>query len=443
MKTWPTRDDLLEHFEHVCREYGLLGHIHLNAEVTQIERRDLKLMEPEASPRKYVYKVSVKRPMLKPAPEAHEEGKEGQGDDKATEENQAKEAKEAFAIFFEEESLEEPTETQPLENIQVLDFSTIECYPGGLSDNLRMEFKGEDVFEGSIGYGMFDEVDYTKVANSAVAIFGMGAFGIENVRTCLEHGASKVTLICRRRNIAMPRVVDWFINQSIYPPPAAMVLDAMKPMYDFLGIDVWSFYAVQANADRTAATIRQKSRVGIGDFYFLATYYGKAETVVGEIKRLRTTDILMESQERVEAKHFIKVLGFKADPKIDKLFGTRETGITNSWTVTIVNIKEAIDAINVYARDSLEGRLTCQQPPLNRADEEFIVLGFKFANIPWVKVIYSRKRGDVIIFQSCSYCFCFFLCILWLISRICGTISRHEIVIVFGAHGTTRNQEDF
>ncbi|CAE7223970.1 unnamed protein product [Symbiodinium sp. CCMP2592] len=323
MKTWPTRDDLLDHFERVCREFGLLGHIHLNTEVTRIDRINLKMLEPEASPRKYVYKVSVKRPVLKEADTADSASKhKEEGESSAN----APALLDPLGLGFDELELEspDPEDIQKPEEIQMLDFSTIECYPGGLTDNLRMEFRGEDIFEGNIGYGMFDEFDYTSVANSAVAIFGMGAFGVENVRTCLEHGAAKVTIICRRRNIAIPRVVDWFINQSLYPPPAAMVLDAMKPMYNFLDVNVWDFYAVQANSDRTNATIRQKSRFGIGDFYFLATCYGKAETVVGEIKRLRATDILLESSESVVAEHFIKVLGFKADPKIDKLFSTRE-----------------------------------------------------------------------------------------------------------------------
>ena len=44
--------------------------------------------------------------------------------------------------------LEEPDEAGAAsapDDVQVLDFSTIECYPGGLTENLRMEFKGEDV----------------------------------------------------------------------------------------------------------------------------------------------------------------------------------------------------------------------------------------------------------------------------------------------------------
>ena len=310
MKTWPTRDDLLVHFDQVCRDFGLFSHIHLNAEITKLEKTGLKIQEPEASPRKYFYKLSIKRPTVKaPATLADEE--QADEDPKGT-------------VDGEDELAEDP---EPEDNIEILDFSTVSCYPGGLTDNLRMEFRGEDLFEGSIGYGMFDEFDYKAVANSDVAIFGMGAFGVENVRTCLEHGASKATIICRRKNIAIPRVVDWFINQSLYPPPAAMVLNAMKPMYDFLDEDVWTFYAVQANSERTVATIRQKSRFGIGDFYFLATCYGKAETVVGEIKRLRPTDILLEGGESIPAEHFIKVLGFKADPKIDKLFSTKETGL--------------------------------------------------------------------------------------------------------------------
>jgi len=147
---------------------------------------------------------------------------------------------------------------------------------------------------------------------------------VENVRTCLEHGATKCWLICRRKNITMPRVLSWFINQSVYPPPGAMLLDAMRPMYDLIPEDPWAYYSIVCNKDRTAATIRQKARFGIGDVYFLASYYGKVETVVDSIKRLVPREIVMDSGLRIEVEHFIKVLGFKADMSLDKLAGIRE-----------------------------------------------------------------------------------------------------------------------
>eukprot|EP00449_Zooxanthella_nutricula_P021410 CAMPEP_0198553198 /NCGR_PEP_ID=MMETSP1462-20131121/80042_1 /TAXON_ID=1333877 /ORGANISM="Brandtodinium nutriculum, Strain RCC3387" /LENGTH=60 /DNA_ID=CAMNT_0044283873 /DNA_START=1 /DNA_END=180 /DNA_ORIENTATION=+ len=59
-------------------------------------------------------------------------------------------------------------------------------------------------------------------------------------------------------------------------PTAAMVLDAMAPMYGLLGWDPWSFQAVSHNEDRTVAAIKQYTRWGVSDVYFLAIHFGKA-----------------------------------------------------------------------------------------------------------------------------------------------------------------------
>jgi len=131
-------------------------------------------------------------------------------------------------------------------------------------------------------------------------------------------------LICRRKNIAIPRAIDWWINQSVFPPPAAMMLNAMKPMYALIPDDPWSYYAVSASQDRKTATVKQKSRFGIGDFYFLSSFYGRCETIVDSIKRLRETSVVLESAKSVAADHFIKVLGFTPDVKIDALFAIKE-----------------------------------------------------------------------------------------------------------------------
>jgi len=276
MKTWPTRDELLVHFKEVADEFGIMPHVQLNTEVAKIDVIVNERDKPTYAPGKQHFEVLTRR---------------------------------AFRDNGEE------TQCQ---------FSAIACYPGALSAPWRLDYKGEEDFEGGIGYGMFEEFDYTKVRGQIPAIMGMGAFGVENVRTCLEHGASKVWLICRRKNLAMPRMLSWFINQSLYAPPGAMCLDAMKPMYSLIPDDPWNFYCVVANKERTIATLRQKARFGIGDVYFLAQYCKKVELVVDTIKRLTAKEIVMESGDRLYADHFIKVLGFRADERVDKLMGTKE-----------------------------------------------------------------------------------------------------------------------
>jgi len=276
MRTWPTRDELLRHFREVSEEYGILAHVQLGTEVTEIQvvihNKDLAFHDPK----KQEYGVVTRR-----------------SDNASGEEAE-------------------------------VTFSAVADYPGTLVSPLRLDYKGEDVFEGHIGYGMFNEFDYSQVRGGVPAIMGFGAFAVENIRTCLEKGAVKVWLVCRRKNIAMPRVMSWFMNQSLYPPPGAMVMDAMQLMYDLLPDDPWTYYGIMANKDRTTCTIRQKSRFGIGDVYFLAVHYQKAEVVVDGIKRLKPRQILLESGGKLDADHLIKVLGFKGDFSVDKVMGVRE-----------------------------------------------------------------------------------------------------------------------
>merc|ERR1711970_1389329 len=102
----------------------------------------------------------------------------------------------------------------------------------------------------------------------------------------------------------------------------------MKKMYDLMfegkGDDHWQYYGVIASKDRTNCTVRQKSRFGIGDIYFLASYYGKSILVCDAIKRFKATEVLFEGGEKHEIKHFIKCFGYKADDAMDKIMGIKE-----------------------------------------------------------------------------------------------------------------------
>jgi len=145
MKTWPTRDELCRHFHDVSEEYGILPHVQLHTEVTEVK---VVINDKDTvwhNPRKQHYEVVTQRT-----------------DDEAGEETE-------------------------------VTFSVICDYPGTLVAPLRLEYKGEDMFEGHIGYGMFDEFKYEVVKGGIPAVMGFGAFAVENIRTCLEKGATKVS----------------------------------------------------------------------------------------------------------------------------------------------------------------------------------------------------------------------------------------------------------
>eukprot|EP00933_Yihiella_yeosuensis_P006094 TRINITY_DN110746_c0_g1_i1.p1 TRINITY_DN110746_c0_g1~~TRINITY_DN110746_c0_g1_i1.p1 ORF type:complete len:566 (-),score=115.97 TRINITY_DN110746_c0_g1_i1:135-1811(-) len=197
-------------------------------------------------------------------------------------------------------------------------------YPGALATPHRKTFPGEEIFGGQVGYGFNDEFNYSKCQGESGVVVGMGAFAVENIRTLLEHNSNKFYVIARHHNLLLPRVLSWYVNQSRMPPPAATVLKAMEPMYKYYGKDPWSYFSVQANADRSVAQIKQYTRWGVGDVYFLGVFYGKVETVEGQVKRLKhRTAVITNGRVIKDIDHFIKCLGFDSDFGIDQINHTR------------------------------------------------------------------------------------------------------------------------
>jgi len=180
---------------------------------------------------------------------------------------------------------------------------------------------------------MFDNVKYDEVVSGKdVMIAGHGAFGVENVRTCCEYSAKKIYLVCRRKNLACPRVASWFANQADPPVPGPTFVTCMEPAYELIGFDPWSYYSMQVNSTRTALTIHQKSRFGIGDVYFLAISMGKCEVVVDQVKRLSNQRIHLESGRQIEVQAILKVFGFTGDWEVDRLMKVKS--MTGLWADT-------------------------------------------------------------------------------------------------------------
>lgn len=200
-----------------------------------------------------------------------------------------------------------------------LNVASLVLFPGNLTIPRREEYQGEDLFGGPISYGMFDETDYDVLMGKTVAIAGFGAFAVENVRTCCEHRVQKIYLVCRRKNLCMPRMVSWWINGSVFPIQSGDVLREMEDIYRWVGDDPWDHYAVSSNEARTNVTIFQKARFGIGDIYFLSRFYGKTEVVQGTVKKLSPSTVHMEDGRKLEGvQAILKLFGFVGEWSVDK-----------------------------------------------------------------------------------------------------------------------------
>lgn len=282
MSTWPNRDELLQHFRQVSRDYGLYPYIRLNTTV--------KSMIVDKGPR-------TGSPNL---------------------------ADQTYKL-----ELESGVPSEVEKKLEEVSAAGIFLFPGNLSVPRRETYTGEDLFGGSIHYAMHDNVDYTTCEGQEVAIVGHGAFAVENIRTCCEYSCKKIWLICRRKNLSCPRVTSWFINQAHSAISGRLMMESMQPMYDLIGFDPWTYYAVIANEKRTTVTISQKARFGIGDVYFLAIAMGVCEVVVDQIKRLSRHTVHLEGGTKLGCTVMLKLLGFTGQWDNDRLMGVKE--LTGFW----------------------------------------------------------------------------------------------------------------
>jgi len=198
------------------------------------------------------------------------------------------------------------------------------AWPGNLCFPREVTVVGEDDFGGYIEYGSGGKTDYEQVDGKGTILWGHGAFMIENVRTLMEHQASKVWVMCRKRNLTTPKMVSWLISQTALPAQGLKLLKFFQPMYDLAGFDPWTAHSVSCDSKRTVARIRQKTVFGVTDVYFLACYYKKCEVVIDEIKRLsyHTAHLVKGGVMACEA--IVKVVGLQANPATDKYLGVQE-----------------------------------------------------------------------------------------------------------------------
>ncbi|CAE8642538.1 unnamed protein product [Polarella glacialis] len=224
----------------------------------------------------------------------------------------------------------------------------ISC-PGVFYLPTDLKLPGKESFGGYITHGSYDSIKIEKLKDEVVVVLGHGGFAIENVRTCVEYKAKKIMVVSRRRHLAGPKVVSWLVSRSPVPIPGQVVVDAFQVMYGTTGFDVWSHPGVATNAERSHAIITQSTTFGVTDIYFLALQYGLCEIVEDEIQKLSDHCVHLNSGKSFQCGVIMKCLGSQADPDFDDLIGLQQ--VTGFWAngsplLPILTVSKGVQARN-------------------------------------------------------------------------------------------------
>ena len=186
--------------------------------------------------------------------------------------------------------------------------------------NLRtVSYPGEDVFKGDICYGVSNQINSIDFRNKKVLIIGSGAFAIEHVRTAIELGATKVTVLSRQRGTVCPLVIDYLNFIRPYDKYFAhnkngntAIFQEWKNAFSDLGVtppECW----------KEGKMTPHGHTISVSDIWLVAHYYRILTTKLGEIEQVFADHVITTNNEKVPCDIIIKCTGFEKNQQVRKI----------------------------------------------------------------------------------------------------------------------------
>ncbi|CAJ1376521.1 unnamed protein product [Effrenium voratum] len=221
-----------------------------------------------------------------------------------------------------------------LEEEQSMTVGGVAFFLGGLHHPRNVNYPGEERFTGKIGLGHKDDVDPGFFKDKEVVIVGHGAFAVENMRTALQQGAKRVTMVARRRNVVFPTVVNWLINSVHSTLSIREIRPILASFYQSVGLTLDDLPALKE--DSIDFRIPPCS-----DIYFLAQAMGKLKVVIGEVKRVKEGAVVVQegdTQQVIECTRLLKCIGFLHAPCVEQILGRPLEQVASFWIDGDVNL---------------------------------------------------------------------------------------------------------
>lgn len=170
-------------------------------------------------------------------------------------------------------------------------------------------WENQERYTGTIVSGTSDESLGLDWTGKRVAVVGMGAFAVENVRTALENGASHVSVICRRHGTVCPKIIDYLnfstpYDENFEHDRKSNIRNMMlwKKLYDLSG-------ATQPEC--WMGKIKHRGHtISVSDIWFIAHHLKKLDTITGSITEMYDHGVVVNHDHRIEADIVVNCIGF-------------------------------------------------------------------------------------------------------------------------------------
>jgi thioesterase domain-containing protein len=199
--------------------------------------------------------------------------------------------------------------------------SGVVCVTGPYHGPCVLKLPGEDNFQGRISYGIGNDLSLGDFEGKRVVVLGHGSFAVETSRVALLNGAKSVAMICRKRNLVLSAFAAFILSAFPGALPTSAVFEIMKPLYDYIGVDLGSLFETTSKG----MSIKQTTLLAASDFYFLAQAAGKLVVIVDNIDCLLENSLQTVSGNIFDADIVVKCYGLRdeSDAIAKNIFGDK------------------------------------------------------------------------------------------------------------------------
>merc|ERR1712232_192563 len=214
----------------------------------------------------------------------------------------------------------------------------------------HLHWQGQESFKGQIRDGFSNDAKGLDWVGKKVVIVGMGAFATENLRTAVEAGAKKVTILARRHGTVCPKYIDYinFVNKS---SKSSLSHDSVTNTRNMMS---WRELYGMSGAKMPECSMKEIKHYGhtisVSDIWFVGHHLGIVDSLADEIDYFDENGLFTkETNSYLEADIVIRCTGFERNAQlVRKLTPYTQVNSCNYLDTNCMYLADALIDDNVF-----------------------------------------------------------------------------------------------